>query len=81
MTQTAGSKTTEQGKAPPSPRPHASRASEPGWAREYQAMLEAYAAAGGDPAALQMPRAATLVVSANRVLAASEVPGIHFAAE
>jgi Fe-S cluster assembly scaffold protein SufB len=56
-------------------------AAEPGWAKEYQAILEAYQQAGGDPALLKMPRVATLVVSANRVLAANEVPGIHFEAE
>jgi len=44
-------------------------------------MLEAYKQAGGDPAILKMPKVATLVVSANRVLAANEVPGVHFEAE
>ena len=56
-------------------------AAQPGWAKEYQAMLEAYGEAGGDPAALGAPKAATLVVSANNVLAANEVPGVHFNAE
>jgi len=62
-------------------RPHGLAAAEPGWAREYEAILEAYQQAGGDPALLKMPKVATLVVSANRVLAANEVPGIHFEAE
>ncbi len=62
-------------------RPHGLAAAEPGWAREYEAILEAYRQAGGDPAFLRMPKVATLVVSANRVLAANEVPGIHFEAE
>jgi Fe-S cluster assembly scaffold protein SufB len=53
----------------------------PGWAGEMEAMLEAYRQAGGDPQVLQMPQVATLVVSANEVLAAHEVPGIRFEAE
>ncbi len=53
----------------------------PGWANEYEALLEAYSQAGGDPSVLRAPKAATLVVSANRVLAANEVPGVHFEAE
>lgn len=53
----------------------------PAWAGELNAMMEAYRLAGGDPQALQMPQVATLVISANRVLAAHEIPGIHFEAE
>jgi Fe-S cluster assembly scaffold protein SufB len=53
----------------------------PGWANEMAAMLEAYRQAGGDPQALQLPEVATLVVSANEVLAAHEIPGVHFEAE
>ncbi|PWH14177.1 MAG: SufBD protein [Anaerolineae bacterium] len=45
------------------------------------AMLEAYQQAGGEPAALQLPQVATLVVSANTVLMSHEIPGIHFQAE
>ena len=41
-------------------------------------MLEAYRAAGGDPDTLQLPEVATLVVSANEVLAAHDIPGVHF---
>jgi len=54
---------------------------EPGWAKEYQAILAAYEQAGGDRSRLQAANAAVLVVSANRVLAANEVPGVHFDAE
>ncbi len=54
---------------------------EPGWAREYAAIREAYQQAGGDPAILRVPRTAALVVSANRVLAANEVPGVRFEAD
>lgn len=53
----------------------------PGWAEEMAAMLEAYQQAGGDPSALELPEVATLVVSANQVLAAHEIPGIHFEAQ
>jgi Fe-S cluster assembly scaffold protein SufB len=53
----------------------------PGWAGEMAAMSEAYRQAGGDPQALRLPNVATLVVSANQVLVAHEIPGIHFKAE
>ncbi len=53
----------------------------PGWSGEMAAMLDAYQQAGGDPAALQLPEVATLVVSSNEVLAAHEIPGVHFEAE
>ncbi len=53
----------------------------PGWANDMAAMLDAYREAGGDPGALQLPEVATLVVSANEVLAAHEIPGVHFEAE
>ena len=62
-------------------KPHGLARAEPGWAKEYEALLEAYRQAGGDPAVLRAPKAATLVVSANRVLAANEVPGVNFDAE
>lgn len=65
----------------PRGRPHGLAAAGPGWAKEYEALLEAYRQAGGDPAVLRAPKAATLVVSANRVLAANEAPGVHFEAE
>ncbi|HEX6230481.1 MAG TPA: SufD family Fe-S cluster assembly protein [Actinomycetota bacterium] len=51
-------------------------ARDPGWVAEYEAMLEAYREAGGDPATLSAPGVAALVVSSNRVLARSEVPGV-----
>jgi len=53
----------------------------PGWSNEMVAMLDAYQQAGGDPDALQLPEVATLVVSANNVLIAHEIPGVHFEAE
>jgi len=65
----------------PRSKPHGLATAEPGWAKEYEALLEAYSQAGGAPAALRAPKAATLVVSANRVLAVNEVPGVHFEAE
>ncbi len=53
----------------------------PSWANDVAAMLNAYREAGGDPDALQLSEAATLVVSANQVLTAHEIPGVHFEAE
>lgn len=53
----------------------------PGWANEMSAILDAYEQAGGDAQALQLPDVATLVVSANDVLVAHEIPGVHFEAQ
>jgi Fe-S cluster assembly scaffold protein SufB len=53
----------------------------PAWAGEMEMMLEAYRQAGGDPEALRQSNVATLVVSANEILAAHEIPGITFQAE
>jgi len=61
--------------------PHGPMTTEPGWAREYEALLNAYQQAGGDASALRTPETASLVVSANKVLASNEVPGIHVEAE
>jgi hypothetical protein len=43
-------------------------------------MMDAYRQAGGDPSTLKLPEVATLVVSANQVLAAHEIPGVRFEA-
>lgn len=53
----------------------------PGWANEFEAILDAYRQAGGEPSALQGVEVATLVVSANQVLVAHAVEGISFEAE
>ncbi len=60
---------------------HASQVTEPTWVREYEAMLKALEAAGGDPNAFTSGKFATLLVSANKVLAKTELPGIHFEAQ
>jgi len=52
----------------------------PGWAAEYEAILSAYDQAGGDPGVLASGAPAILVVSANRVLAANDAPGVRFEA-
>lgn len=52
----------------------------PGWADEMAAMLAAYREAGGAPDVLQLPQVATLMVSANEVLAAHQVRGVRFEA-
>lgn len=54
---------------------------EPYWAKEYEAILNAYQQAGGEPGILKAGKVAAMVVSANRVLAASEVPGVHLEAK
>jgi Fe-S cluster assembly scaffold protein SufB len=66
--------------ATPTTRQHANE-QRPGWAGEMAAMLDAYSQAGGDAQALQLPEVATLVVSANEVLMAHEIPGVHFEAQ
>jgi Fe-S cluster assembly scaffold protein SufB len=53
----------------------------PAWAGELKAMMDAYQQAGGDPKVLELPQVATLVISANQVLVAHEIPGVHFEAE
>ena len=53
----------------------------PEWTEEYLAIESAYQQAGGVPNQLWMPEIAVLVVSANRVLAANEIPGVSFEAE
>ncbi len=60
--------------------PHAA-GDRPGWAGEMEAIVDAYRQAGGNPDELNMPQVATLVVSANKVLASHEIPGIRFEAE
>jgi uncharacterized protein len=53
----------------------------PLWAGDLEALMEAYRQAGGDPEAIRRANVATLVVSANQVLIAHEIKGIHFEAE
>lgn len=53
----------------------------PAWARDFEAILKAYAAAGGKVDALQSDRIASVVISANRVLLVNEVTGVHIEAE
>jgi len=54
---------------------------DPTWARDFEAILKAYEAAGGKVDALQSDRIASAVISANRVLFVNEIPGIHLEAE
>ncbi len=53
----------------------------PAWAGDLDALMEAYRQAGGDPDTIRQANIATLVVSANQVLIAHEIEGIHFEAE
>jgi len=57
------------------------RKRDPAWARDFEAILKAYEQAGGKPDALQTPRVASAVVSANRVLALNEIEGVSIEAE
>lgn len=54
---------------------------DPAWAREFEAILQAYEQAGGKISALESDRIASAVVSGNRILALNEIPGIHIDAE
>lgn len=54
---------------------------DPAWAREFEAMLDAYEKAGGRPEALQRGRVASAVISASDVLAVNEVEGITIEAQ
>jgi Fe-S cluster assembly scaffold protein SufB len=53
----------------------------PGWAQDFEAILQAYEEAGGRVNALRSDRIASAVISGNRVLAANEIPGVHIDAE
>lgn len=54
---------------------------DPAWAREFEAILEAYEQAGGKPDVLQAARVGSAVVSGNSVLAVNEVEGVTIEAE
>lgn len=53
----------------------------PLWAGDLESLMEAYRQAGGDPETIRQANVATLVISANQVLMAHEIEGIHFEAE
>lgn len=65
--------------APVKPAPYSGDT--PSWAGDLDALMEAYRQAGGDPETIRQANIATLIVSANQVLVAHEVDGIHFEAE
>ncbi|MFW6135814.1 MAG: SufD family Fe-S cluster assembly protein [Chloroflexota bacterium] len=54
---------------------------DPAWAREFEAILEAYEKAGGRADVLQARRVASAVISANKVLAVNEIEGVTIEAE
>lgn len=54
---------------------------DPAWAREFEAMLEAYEKAGGKPDVLRTERGASAVISANDVLAVNQVEGVTIEAD
>jgi len=53
----------------------------PAWASDLEGLMDAYRQACVHPEALRQANVATLVVSANQVLMAHEIEGIHFEAE
>ncbi len=54
---------------------------DPAWAREFEAMMQAYEQAGGRSDVLRVPRIASAVISGNRVLAANSTEGVSIEAE
>ena len=54
---------------------------DPAWAREFEAILQAYEEAGGKPDVLQTPRVASAVISGNQVLTVHVVEGVNIEAE
>ena len=53
----------------------------PAWAREFEAMMEAYEKAGGRSDVLQVPKVASAVISGNQVLAANSIDGVSIEAD
>ncbi len=54
---------------------------DPEWAREFEAILEAYEKAGGKSDVLQSSRVASAVINANKVLALNEIEGVTIEAQ
>ena len=54
---------------------------DPAWAREFEAILQAYEQAGGRPDVLRAPRVASAVISGNQVLAVNLVEGVNIEAQ
>jgi Fe-S cluster assembly scaffold protein SufB len=54
---------------------------DPAWAREFEAILQAYEQAGGRAGVLQTPKIASAVISGNQVLAANSIEGVSIRAE
>jgi uncharacterized protein len=48
---------------------------------DFEAILQAFEASGGDPQLLQSSRIASLVINGNQVLGLNELPGIHLTSE
>jgi Fe-S cluster assembly scaffold protein SufB len=54
---------------------------DPAWAREFEAILNAYEQAGGRSDILRTPRVASAVISGNQVLSVNLVEGVNIQAE
>ena len=48
---------------------------------DFEAILKAYEASGGDPHFLQSPKVASLVISGNQVLGSNSIPGLTMTSE
>lgn len=67
----------------PAPRakPSVLQQHDPVWAREFEAIMQAYEQAGGRPDVLSTPRVASAIISGNQVLAVNLVEGVNIEAE
>jgi Fe-S cluster assembly scaffold protein SufB len=54
---------------------------DPAWAREFEAILQAYEQAGGRSDVLRTPRVASAIISGNQVLAVNQVEGVTIDAQ
>ncbi len=54
---------------------------DPAWAREFEALMQAYEEAGGKADILRTPRIASAVISGNRVLATNQIEGVSIETE
>ena len=59
----------------------ASKARRPARFGEFEAIVQSFERAGGDPALLRSPKVASLVISGNQVLGTNEAPGVHVEAQ
>jgi len=54
---------------------------DPAWAREFEAILNAYEQAGGKPDVLRTPQVSSAIISGNQVLAVNAIEGVDIDAQ